>query len=497
MRTHLRNILAGFERRWAELDFSPLRENTSTLVSTAIVVALIAASIWALRVIPHRQVNEILGPATSADGALQRLLLENEFRKPLIQMFLGALGLIVLYFAWRRVRAADRNTRLIEAGHIAGCFTQAVAQLAATEAGQPNIELRLGGIYALEQIARESARDHWTVMEVLSAYVRRHAPALASAPAAGANGHEPAPAAADEALPPKTPAIDIQAILTVLGRRNRNSRREPQGHSLNLAGTDLEGADLSEAHFEKANLRDARLERATLTQACLDGADLRGAHLERANLMEASLQRAELGGAHLERANLMEARLERAYLMKAHLEDANLMDARLDGAYLILANLEGTNLQAAHLEGAKLMAAHLERSSLLDARLEKAELGGAHLEEAVLRGAELSGANLRRAHLEGANLTQAYLERAILMAAHLERASLCEANLEGAYLYEAHFDGADLREARLERATGLAVGQVKAAQNWDSAHFDPEFRQMLDQDETPHETPVAGNRAGA
>ena len=61
----------------------------------------------------------------------------------------------------------------------------------------------------------------------------------------------------------------------------------------------------------------------------------------------------------------------------------------------------------------------------------------------------------------------------------------------------ADLDGADLREARLERATGLAVGQVKAAQNWDSARYDPEFRQMLDQDETPHQTPVAGNRAGA
>jgi uncharacterized protein YjbI with pentapeptide repeats len=89
------------------------------------------------------------------------------------------------------------------------------------------------------------------------------------------------------------------------------------------------------------------------------------------------------------------------------------------------------------------------------------------------------------------------LDRAILMAAHLERATLCEANLEGAYLYEAHLDGADLRETRLERATGLAVGQVKAAQNWDSARYDPEFRQMLDQDETPHDTPAATNRAGA
>ncbi len=497
MRTRLTNFLSGLQRRLAALDFSPLRERAPAVVTTTVALALILLSIWILREIPHRQVNELLGPSAAAADRMQRLQLENEFRKPLMQMFLGACGLIILYFAWRRLLVADQNARLIAVGHLTSCYTQAVEQLAATEGGQPNLAVRLGGIYALERIARESPRDHWTVMEVLSAYVRRHTAVPSPAPAAGPNGHEPATTAAAETTAPKTPLIDVQAILTVLGRRERGGRREPPGRALNLAGTNLEGADLSQAHLEKANFRDAHLERANLTQSCLDGADLRAAHLERANLMEASLVRAELGGAHLERANLMEARLERAYLMNAHLEDANLLDARLEGAYLILANLEAANLQATHMEGAKLMAAHLERSNLLDARLEKAELGGAHLEGAILRGAELTAANLRRAHLEGANLSQAFMERAMLMAAHLERATLCEANLEGAYLYEAHFEGADLSDACLERASGLTVEQVKAAHNWASARFDPEFRQKLDQDDTSHPAPAASHRAGA
>jgi uncharacterized protein YjbI with pentapeptide repeats len=486
------NLLSGLQRRLAALDFSALRARASTVLSTAVILALIAVSVWTLREIPRQQANELLGPAPAGGETMQRLALENEFRKPLIQMFLGACGLIILYFAWRRLQVADENARLVEAGHMTACYSQAVAQLAAVAGGQPNIEVRLGGIYALERIARESPRDHWTVMEVLSAYVRRHSPAPPPVQSVGVNGQE----SAAEAGPARTPGIDIQAILTVLGRRERGGGREPQGRSLNLAVTNLEGADFSQAHLEKANFHDARLERVNFTQACLEGADLRGAHLERANLMEASLERAELGGAHLERANLMEARLERAYLMNAHLEDANLLDAHLGGAYLILANLEGANLQATRLEGAKLMAAHLERANLLDARLEKAELGSAHLEGAVLRGAELSAANLRRAHLEGANLSQAYLERAMLMAAHLERATLCDANLEGAYLYEAHFDGADLAQANLERASGLTVEQVKAAQNWTSARFDPEFRQKLDEDATSQPA-AAAKRAGA
>ena len=32
------------------------------------------------------------------------------------------------------------------------------------------------GIYALERIAKESREDYWPVMEILTAYVREHAP---------------------------------------------------------------------------------------------------------------------------------------------------------------------------------------------------------------------------------------------------------------------------------------------------------------------------------
>ncbi len=39
-----------------------------------------------------------------------------------------------------------------------------------------NLEVRLGGIYALERIARDSPKDHWTIMEVLTAYVRENSP---------------------------------------------------------------------------------------------------------------------------------------------------------------------------------------------------------------------------------------------------------------------------------------------------------------------------------
>jgi len=48
-------------------------------------------------------------------------------------------------------------------------FTRAIVQL-----GDELMALRLGGIYALERISKDSAKDHWQVMEVLMAYVRKN-----------------------------------------------------------------------------------------------------------------------------------------------------------------------------------------------------------------------------------------------------------------------------------------------------------------------------------
>jgi uncharacterized protein YjbI with pentapeptide repeats len=138
-------------------------------------------------------------------------------------------------------------------------------------------------------------------MEVLTAYVRDNAPW----PPKDAQLLQD-----DQNSSPK-PAIDIQAVLTVLGRRTRSLDRERWNH-LDLAQTDLRGATLDGAHLEGVNFQNAHLEGATLYRAHLERAFLYGVHLESAVLF----------GAHLEGANLQNAHLEGATLSMAHLEGA-------------------------------------------------------------------------------------------------------------------------------------------------------------------------------
>ncbi len=184
----------------------------------------------------------------------------------------------------------------------------------------------------LERIARDSKDDHWTIMEVLTAFVREKAPAPQGDDAEESAGGEKK---GEERLRPPT---DIQAILTVIGRR-KLEHEEGEDRRLDLSETDLRGAILVGARLVGAILRDARLE----------GASLMGARLEGANLMGARLEGAYLVGASLEGANLMYARLEGANLGSACLEGANLWHARLEGADLLWANLVGAYLKEAHL----------------------------------------------------------------------------------------------------------------------------------------------------
>ncbi len=279
---------------------------------------------------------------------------------------------------------AARSHELDRAGQITERFTRAIDQLGATDQlGKPKIDVVLGGIYALERIAKDSEDDHPQVVEVLTAYVREHArykPAEPPTPTTASEDDESESPNDDEG---PTLATDVQAAMDVLARRDITQDRE--NHSLNLAATDLRGLVLDAGeggHLEMANLVGAHLERARLENAHLEGANLENACLEGANLRE----------ARLEGANLREARLERAELADAHLEDANLRKARLERAWCLSTHFERADLAGAHLEGAALGYAHLERAGLENTHFEGAGLGGANFE----------GANLTWAHLDGA-----------------------------------------------------------------------------------------------
>ena len=191
--------------------------------------------------------------------------------------------------------------------------------------GNNPVEVRLAGIAALERIAKYSEQDYRPVMEILTAYVREHAawkqPALSVRQEAGEGSQHSTMTRTAGA----TPAIDIQAVLTVLQRRDKRFGRGER-QRLDLSYTDLRGAFLYRAHLEEANLVGAHLEGASLDWAHLEGANLDWAHLEGARLYRAHLEGACLYGTSLESTFLYGADLSGAFDLAA----AQLASARID-----------------------------------------------------------------------------------------------------------------------------------------------------------------------
>jgi hypothetical protein len=142
-------------------------------------------------------------------------------------------------------------------------FTQAVAQL-----GDENPDVRVGAIYALEQILHTSRPERRAIIELLVSYVLGHAGLPAR------RDDQPEDDASLDDLPHlRDWAPDVQAAIVVLSRRPRTTLREAvrgsgddHFHSaygsaiINVGNADLRDTDLRGAKLEHAEgLEDARL----------------------------------------------------------------------------------------------------------------------------------------------------------------------------------------------------------------------------------------------
>ncbi|MDB9509353.1 pentapeptide repeat-containing protein [Microcystis aeruginosa CS-338/01] len=285
---------------------------------------------WKLLIFPFWLFQQIPGLFAREDKDSRTFAID------VVKTIISALGLIATLFAgiglFVNYLNSQAEIQLTQQRLITERFSKAVEQI-----GNNKEEVVIGGIYSLERIAKDSPKDQWTIMEVLTSYIRKNSPIPS-------NIQQLEPEERQKELE-KLPSVSIpvQAALTVIGRRKVENDQAGD----NLAETNdpnkIKFLDLS-----GTNLRGANLNGASLNRANLIGANLNRANLIGANLIEANLNRANLDGA-----NLIGAKLNGAYLNRANLNRANLIAANLNGAYLEEANLIAANLNGANLNGAR------------------------------------------------------------------------------------------------------------------------------------------------
>jgi hypothetical protein len=363
--------VGGAVVRWEWWDGLGARTRFWSRIAVAVLAVALAALAWAL--VPVLYPDPILNgrPLTQVDATREATRTQAivTTRASVLAALAGLGALFTIAINYRNsqtnietLRATQATFRVTERGHQTGRYTAAIEQLGNAD----SIAIRLGGIYALEQLAVDSGRrsDQATVVEVLSAFVRVTATPPAHAVSLDSVGAAASPDADNgEMHGGPGPAVDVQAALTVLGRLphlEHVPRADLAGAYLpgadlgmaDLAGADLGGVDLTGAHLAQVDLTGASLLGATLIDAYLGKATLTGAVLVEATLAGAVLARADLtnaalGEAILTGADLTMADLTRAYFDGVNLTGADLREATLTGADLTMADLTGTDLRGA------------------------------------------------------------------------------------------------------------------------------------------------------
>lgn len=309
-------------------------------------------------------------------------------------------------------------------------MTRAIDQLASDS--RP---AQVGAIFALERLAQDHEELRSTFVEIVSAYVREHAPCT--------------PQRDTSRLRQRRMRVDLQVALTVLSRVSWLADRRQEdafeqvvddqivvAHStLNLAYTDLRFAVLPRAELPGANLTGANLQWANLEKVGLRGASLGRADFRRANLREARFQKANLQQATFRRATLVGVDFTDAALGGNCFDYCKLNEARFD-CHTDSLSFRGAELYEVDWgRTGGFSYGSFREAQAADVNFEKLHVNFSDLRDAVFWDANFQRAEFAACDLRGAQFMSADLRRAKIANCQLDGADFSLAELQGTLLY--------------------------------------------------------------
>ncbi|WP_082977132.1 pentapeptide repeat-containing protein [Mycobacterium sp. 852002-50816_SCH5313054-b] len=335
------------------------RVSTGLLALAVLGLLLLSVTFFPYLLVPAPAQSELSKLSTADRIKAQNDLAttRNSVRTTLVQAIGGALVLVTGSIAWAQVQTARR-------GQITDRLTKSVDQL-----GSDKQEVRIGGIYALNQVA-ETPQYTRAAAEVLLAYLKSQ----------GAS-------AVDD--PPSEPTqlsalrIDMQAVIRILVDENLWSRAE-------AGRLDLSAIQIAYAPLRGATLSGTIMANARLPYADLQGAELMQTSMPSANLDHANLNEAELSGSDITGASFALAFIRDAKLCTVQARDTVFIGADLSGSTLS-GDFRNANFSEAHLNGVDMRGADLRNAIFTNANLAGADFSGADLGEAILIGVTIDG----------------------------------------------------------------------------------------------------------
>jgi hypothetical protein len=246
------------------------------------------------------------------DLEIAEVNLTNKALESRFQLFGGIFIFMTLLLSWQSVIVSKEK-------QITEVLGKAIEQL-----GSESMEIRLGGIYTLERISRDSNKDFWTVIEILMAYIKRKNFSTDDDILEPDNDFPPP---LQKALP-----SDVLAALKIISRRIVS--QDPYNLVIDLSQCNFNKICLEKAHFDRLNLSGASFKESDLANGHFLYADLSNANLSNADLSNSNFRYANLSDSNFQNAKLEGADFKKAKFNKTNLEGADISKAILRGADL-------------------------------------------------------------------------------------------------------------------------------------------------------------------
>jgi uncharacterized protein YjbI with pentapeptide repeats len=420
---------ADERRGWKLINFDALRIPPATFAAFVYVIAtLIVGTLLIFAIIGSFR----FAYETVAGELKDRVEVAKVFFPVMVALIGGPVLIWRALTAHWAAQAARRQAETGREEHFTGLFTKAVEQIGATREAtklapqdgttpalpvpqtitttEPNLEVRLGAIYALERIAQDSQRDHGSIMEVLCAYARNpqncgsaiKRPKDAFPPAA--QGQLGTRQWRDwlDSLPDLR--VDIQAVVSVLARRppERVQYEREQNARLDFRSANLQCGKFQRGKFSGAIFDDANLDRAIFSFADLRGASFITAQLEQAVLMDAELDSADFGGATMCLARFRRTSAKSTMFNLANLHAAVFQEVKLIEPEFVSANLSGARFIKSVIEGASFTDGELRNVLFATVTLRDVDFTAAKLRSCIFENSHFDGEIFEGAHLHGA-----------------------------------------------------------------------------------------------
>jgi len=195
-----------------------------------------------------------------------------------------------------------------------------------------------------------------------------------------------------------------------------------------FSGMNDPGHDFS-AHnyFDGFSFEDTIIPGANFTK----GASLRKAKFIRTNVIGANLEgaffnRAEISDSFMDGANLLGARLNEAEFTRTSAIGANFEGAVFNDAEISESHMEGANFTGINLARLQIEDSHMQGANFSGATSHGARIDGTNIMRTNMEGADFTGANLTNVHLANVNLTGANFTSAIFTDVSLRNVNLTD-----------------------------------------------------------------------